>query len=54
MKTKFSRFATHISVALVIMSAFVACDESDGFQDGAPPTPQLRQEMAYVVNQGSM
>lgn len=54
MKTKFSRFATRISVALVIMSALVACDESDGFQDGAAPAPQPRQEMAYVVNQGSM
>ena len=54
MKTKFFRFATRMSVVLVMMSTLSACDESDEFQDDATLTPLPQHEMGYVVNQGSM
>ena len=54
MKTLFFRFATRMSMVLVMMSTLSACDESDEFQDDATPTPLPQHEMGYVVNQGSM
>ena len=54
MKTNFFRFATRMSVVLVMMSTLSACDENDEFQDDATPAPHPQQEVGYVVNQGSM
>ena len=54
MKTNLFHIAARLSVALVMMSALFACDDSEDITDNTPPTPQPRQEMAYVVNQGSM
>lgn len=54
MKTKFFRFAPLLGVALLIVCALCACDNGEDITDNTPPAPQPRQEMVYVVNQGSM
>lgn len=54
MKTNLFHLAARLSVALVIMSALCACDNGDDINDHTPSAPQPRQEMVYVVNQGSM
>lgn len=54
MKTKFFRFATHAVATLVLVGTLVACAEDDGMVDDTPKPVQPQNEVAYVVNQGSM